>query len=197
MTNQMHQIRYPLELSFKFFALAPQIRLTDANGQLLMYIQEKFFALRENITVFKDQNRDQKLYSIKADRIIDFSACYRISDRSDANVGLIRRQGMRSLWKATYEICNAQDMNVGVLHEENPWIKVLDTFLSEIPFLNMLVNPSYLVEYKGNTVLRLVKKPSLFEKHFTIEKVGSIPEKDEILLILSCIMTTFLERDRG
>lgn len=190
-------LNYPLTLSFKIIALAPQVRVLDASGNLVMYVRQKILALREDVKVFADEQQQRQLFQIKADRIIDFSAQYNITAIGGGPVGSVKRQGMRSLWKATYDIRDPFGGEVGLIHEENPWLKVLDGLLSEIPFLGMLVNPAYLVDLRGQTVLYLKKQPAFFEGRFTLDKRGEFSEADEKLLLSSVLMMLMLERSRG
>jgi hypothetical protein len=112
-------------------------------------------------------------------------------------MGSVKRQGMKSIWRATYNIITASGGELGLIHEESPWLKVLDSFLSEIPFLGMLVNPSYLVDVMGKTILRLKKMPAVFESKFKLDKLVDFDDKDENLILLSLIMMILLERIRG
>ena len=66
-------MNYPLKLSFKLLAIASQIYIRDANGQLLGYVKQKLLKLKEDINVFADEQQTQHLYNIKADRVLDFS----------------------------------------------------------------------------------------------------------------------------
>jgi len=188
---------YPLTLSFKLLALAPQIKITDANGQTILYVRQKLLALKEDIKIFADEQQQTQLYQIKADRVIDFSAQYNIATTSGAAVGAIKRQGMRSLWKATFDLKDTSGAAVGLIHEENPWIKVLDALVSDIPFVGMFINPAYLIDLRGQTMLYLKKQPALFEGRFTLEKRADFSEADERLLVSSVIMMLLLERMRG
>ena len=64
-------MNYPLKLSFKLLAIASQIYVRDANGNLLGYVKQKLFKLKENIDVFADEGQTQLLFNIKADRMLD------------------------------------------------------------------------------------------------------------------------------
>ncbi|MGH2523277.1 MAG: hypothetical protein ACRDH2_12300, partial [Anaerolineales bacterium] len=109
----------------------------------------------------------------------------------------VKRQGMKSLWKATYNIMDAGGGEVGLIREENPWLKVLDSVVSDIPFVGMFINPAYLVELRGQNVLYLKKQPAVFEGKFNLEKRGDFSESEEGLLLPSIIMMLMLERSRG
>ena len=188
---------YPLTLSFKIVALAPQVRITDSTGQLVMYVRQKLLALKEDVKIFADEAQQRQLFQIKADRVLDFSARYDITASGGGPVGAIKRQGMRSLWKATYDILDPAGSAAGQIHEENPWVKVLDSFASEIPFLGMLINPAYLVDLRGQPALYLKKQPAFFEGKFTLDKRADFSDADEKLLLSSVVMMLMLERQRG
>jgi hypothetical protein len=188
---------YPLTLSFKIIAFNPQVKITDAAGQTVLYVKQKALALREAVKVFADEAQSNQLYSINANKILDFSAQYNIADAYGGAVGHVKRQGMRSLWKATYNIVDAAGGDVGLVHEENAWLKFLDALVSDIPFASMLINPAYLVDLRGQNVLYLKKQPAFFEGRFILSKRADLSEADERLLLPAIIMVLMLERSRG
>ena len=49
-------MNYPIELSFKLLAIASQIYIRDANGQLTGYVKQKLFKLKEDINIFADES---------------------------------------------------------------------------------------------------------------------------------------------
>jgi hypothetical protein len=194
-------------MSFKILAVAPQIFIKDAAGQEVMYVKQKLFKLKEAIQVFADQSQSQQLYMINADRVLDFSARYNFTNTQGANLGAIKRQGMRSLWKASYDILEGDTVKFHV-QEENAFIKLLDGLFSEIPIVGMfsgyIFNPAYLITRPamtgeaGPTVMRLNKNPAFLESSFTVEKVDpSLTQREEEQILLSLLMMILLERQRG
>ena len=195
-------MNYPLQLSFKLLAIASQIYVRDANGQLLGYVKQKLFKFKEDINVFADEAQTQHLYNIKADRVIDFSAKYNFTAASGQPLGSIKRKGMRSILKANYEVYDEHDSQVYKIREENAWIKVIDSLLGEIPVLGMftgyLFNPAYIVErMDGTQVARLKKQPAFFEGVFQLEPLTQIAPEEEARMLLSVLAMTLLERARG
>jgi hypothetical protein len=190
-------LNYPLNLSFKLIALSPQVRVTDASGQLIYYIKQKAFALKEDVKIFSDEGQTNQVYQIKADKIIDWSATYTITTPDGSVLGAVKRAGMKSLWKSHYTIRDAAGTDVGLIHEENPWIKVLDGLVSDIPFVGMWINPAYLLDLNGSTRLYLKKQPAFFEGKFAIDKRGEFTDEEERIMIPSVIMMMMLERARG
>ena len=129
-------MRFPLDLRFKIVAIAPQISVTDASGELLMYVKQRAFKLKESVTVFRDADQTRPIYRIAADRVLDISAQYRIDDEGGSPLGVLRRQGMRSLWRAHYEVYRG-GVPFLTIREEKPWVKLVDGLVGEIPILGL------------------------------------------------------------
>jgi hypothetical protein len=205
-------MQYPLELTFKFWALTPQISVIDAQGNQVFYVRQKLFKLKEVINIFADEQRTQQTHTIKADRIIDFSARYNFykgdqgpqskgGAKGGAELGAIKRHGWKSIWKSRYDIFDGETVTF-TLQEEDPWVKVFDYLFSEIPvvgwFTGYVFNPSYLVaRTDGTPIMRLQKKPTFMSRIFTIEQMGKLDSQEEESILLSLIMMILLERRRG
>ncbi len=194
-------LNYPLDLRFKIVTVGTRVRVMDASGRLVAYVRKKKFKLREDVGVYGDEDQRDLLFRLKADRVPNFGASYAISGPDGRPVGAVRRHGMRSLWRSAYGLADASGTEVGAIHEENPWVKVLDGLLESVPFGDSLgglfFNPAYLVDLRGRSVLRLQKKRSVFESAFRLEKLGDFTEEEEPLLLASVVMMILLERDRG
>jgi uncharacterized protein YxjI len=194
-------LNYPLDMSFKVVAINPQVRVTDASGRLIAYVKQKAFRLKEDITIFADEGQTQPLYRMNANRILDFNAAYNITTPQGQLIGQVRRPGLRTLWKANYPIFDMSGNQMGLIHEENAWVKVMDALFGEIPVLGIfsgyVFNPAYLVDVRGQTALYLKKQPAFLEGKFRVEQRGPMYEQDEPLVISSIIMSLMLERMRG
>lgn len=194
-------MNYPIELSFKLLALASQIYVRDAQGNLVFYVKQKLFKLKEAITVFADEGQTQPLYTINADRVLDFSARYHFAVMNGAPFGSVKRQGMKSIWKARYDIMDGENV-VMTIQEENGWVKVVDALVGEIPIVGMftgyIFNPTYLVARPdGTPVMRITKQPAFFESKFKLEQIGQFHPQEELRMTLGVLMMLLLERSRG
>ena len=195
-------MQFPLSLSFKILALAPQVYVRDASGVVQMYVRQKLMKLKEAVTVFADESQTTPLYTINADRVIDWSARYNIAEAGTGTpLGSVKRQGMRSIWKAHYEV-ERDGAVVMTVREANPWVKVMDHVLGEIPGIGLLtgyfLHPAYLVSSAdGMQIMKLVKEPAFMEGRFRLESTSAASEADEKLAVLSLLMMLLLERARG
>jgi uncharacterized protein YxjI len=195
-------MNYPIDLTFKLLALASQIYIRDANGNLLGYVKQKLFKLKEDINVFSDESQNRLLFNIKADRVLDFSARYNFTDGNGQFLGSIKRQGMRSIWKAHYEIFDARNQQVLQIREQNPWTKVFDALIGEVPVVGMftgyLFNPAYIMTRMDDSpVLILKKQPAFFESKFQLLAQNQISAQEENLVLLGSLMLALMERSRS
>ncbi len=200
-THARAMMNYPLEMSFKILALAPQIRVTDASGNLVVYVKQKMFKLKEHVNVFADEAQQEKLCEIRTNKIIDFSACYRFTDPAGNDFGGVQRKGMRSIWRAHYQVLDGEDL-VFDIREESAMVKMVDGIFGEIPILGGLTgyffHPSYLITRPdGTPVLRFKKQPAFWEGKFKIEKLGELQDHEDIRSLMAILMMTLLERRRG
>lgn len=195
-------VQYPLTMSFKILALAPQIKVTDVNGDVVCYVKQKMFKLKEAVNVFQDASQQQLLCEIKADRIIDWSANYHFYDTSGESFGSVRRKGMRSIWRAHYETFNEDGQHESTISELNPMAKVADSVLGELPIVGMfsgyLFHPKYqLTDLSNQPRMTLAKQPAMWEGKFLIEKMYDYDDVAELRDLMSLLMMTLLERARG
>ena len=198
----MQNLQYPLFLKFKLTTLSSDFTITDSNENSLAYVRQKMFKLKEDVVVFNNESKSQENFRIKANQWIDFNASYAITDSFGKNLGKIARKGMRSIWKATYNIFDQNDTQKYKVQEENAWVKVLDGMVGEIPIIGMFtgyfLNPSYIVhDNNGKEIYRLKKMPSFFGRKFQLDQINDIPDHEETLVVLSLMMMVLLERAKG
>lgn len=195
-------MNYPLTVSFKLLALLSQLTVTDASGATVCYLKRKF-SWKEKLTIYSDSGQTQPLYEIEANKAIAVSPVYTFREvATGVELGSVTCNGWKSLWNIDYQIRpTGMDNATLAIDEENPWIKVIDSILGEIPVLGLatsfLFHPAYLVKRGDTKVLRLVKKPSLFESKFELEKHGELSANEEKLALLGLMVMVLAARSRG
>ncbi len=194
-------MNFPLELNFKKIALSPQVKVTDASGNVVLYTKQKAFKLKEAVTIFADVEQTRPLYTINADRVLDFNAKFNIADATGRHIGAVARKGRKSIWRAEYDVLDGGGPSM-TIREENGWVKVADALFGELPiagiFSGYVFNPTYLMtNASGAPLMRLSKQPAFMQGKFRIEKLGVMSESDETRAVLSFLMMVLLERRRG
>ena len=89
----MQGIKFPIKFSFNITTLSNDFTATDASGKTIAYVKQKMFKLKEDISIFNNQNKTQLNYKINADKWIDFSAAYSFKNSKGQEVGKIARKG--------------------------------------------------------------------------------------------------------
>lgn len=200
--NTMATFSFPLEFEFKVTSLVNDFIAKDASGKTIGYVRQKMFKFKEAITVYTNDSKKDVLYTINADRVIDFNANYAFTDAGGKQLGRIGRRGAKSILKAHYEIFDTESDMEFLIREENPWAKVFDVLLSEVPLLGMFTgyffNPKYIVTRKdGTQVARLSKEASFFGRRFKLDQLSKIEKGEDERMLLGLMMMSLLERRRG
>ena len=205
----MTHFQYPLKLRFKLVALAPRIIVTDASGQEVMFISQKTFKLREDVRVYQTQSKERELFSIRAEKIMDFNTRYNFTySPQERHIGSVKARGWRSIWSATYFIDDPNGNTNLVITEDNPWVKVMDALFMEIPFMGVFAgyvfHPSYTC-YRGSDrqdlnepIMQIKKESGFFEGIYTIHTLtDQMKQVEEMQAILSFALMVQFMRRRG
>lgn len=198
----MKDLKFPIHFSFKIGTFANDFTAKDANGRTVAYVKQKLFKLKEAITIYSDENKTHVDYTIAANQWLDFSAAYAFKDAKGTNIGKVARKGWASIWKANYEIIDQHDTLQYRVSESNPWVKVLDSVVGEIPvlgfFTGYMFHPTYNVtNLRDEVIVKLKKQPSFFGKEFKLELIKPIDNNDDDRIMLGLMMLILLERRRG
>ena len=198
----MKNIQFPVKFTFKIGTLSNDFLVEDAMGNDIGYVRQKMLKMIDEVVVYGNDLKSNILFTIKANKWIDFSATYTFTNQLGQEIGRIGRKGWASIWKARYEIFDEKANQDLLIQEENGWVKVADAVLSEIPILGLftgyLFNPSYIVTRPdGTEVIRLKKQPSLIGRRFLLEKLNNFEPGEEERVILGLMMMILMERRRG
>ncbi|AUC82049.1 hypothetical protein [Lacinutrix sp. Bg11-31] len=198
----MKDLKFPLHFSFNIGTLSNDFTAKNTDGTTVAYVKQKMFKLKEAITIYSNSNKTDIAYTIAANQWLDFSAAYALKDADGSIIGKVARKGWASIWKANYEIIDQNEKVQYHIKESNPWVKVVDSILGEIPILGFftgyMFHPTYNVtNLRDEVIVQLKKEPSFFGKEFKVELVKPIDNDDDDRIMLSLMMMVLLERRRG
>ncbi len=117
----------------KFFRIfGGSFLFKDMNDQVVAYSKQKRFKLKEDIVLYSDETCTQPLLSIKARSMIDLWSTYDIVDLTTGeNLGAARRKGLKSIFKDTWKILDANGNEYAELFEDS--IAIVRRFIPFIP----------------------------------------------------------------
>lgn len=192
---------YPIKYTFKRIALANKVTAVDANGNTLLYAHQKLLKIREKILLYTDDTQATVVGELNADKVIDFSVTQSFTDVQGQLKLKVKRVGKASIWRAHFEIMNAQDVRVFTVREDRAWIKVIDTLMSEIPIIGLLTgyvfNPVYnILNEAGERVGQIVKQPAFLESSYVLNLDNPAVDSEGLLPVGTLTVIT-RERSRG
>src|SRR3989344_1720762 len=156
-----------LLLAQKMLALGNKYIVTDAGSNVLLYSKQKLFSLKEDFRFYTDQAETSEFLKISAQNIIDFSGKYTVSDSSSGAVlGIIKREGLRSLLRGKWLILSPSEEMIAEVHEDSIVLAVLRRVFDFIT----LVIPVKFDIVKGDTALGVIeKKRALIRDRYYID----------------------------
>lgn len=118
-----------------FFSLFGRTFKILSNGELVFYVQQKLFKLKEAINVYSDSSKEHSRLEIKARNVIDFSATYDVTDsETQEHVGSLSRKGFRSMFRDTWLIQTNDGTEIGKIEEDSGILAIIRRlFLKIIP----------------------------------------------------------------
>jgi hypothetical protein len=153
---------------FKLFGAAFYLRTTD--GRLLAYSKQKAFKLKEDIRVFADEAQTVELLHIQADRVIDFSAAYRVVDsQAGEPIGALRRKGWSSMFRDSWEILDPHGTVRARVIEDSQWKALVRRF---VDWASLLMPQKFLIQVDGRTVATMKQNHNVFAPKFFVDLTG-------------------------
>ncbi len=164
-------------------------RIFDDYGRLIGYTKAKGFKLKEDIRIYTDENMHDELFMIKADRIIDISANYVVTDSKTGDViGIISRQGFKSFLRDSWVIKDPDQRIVYQIKEDNIVLAMVRRTLTN------LIPAKYLLLEDGQESGCIFKQNfNPFLLHFTANLANWNPQLDKRLAIASIILLLNIE----
>lgn len=128
----VYESRYVARKSwFKVFGAS--FRLLGPDGILRFFVKQRAFRLREELTVFADEQQTRPMLRIRARQVLDISATYDVTDANTGEVaGALRRGGVRSILRDRWVLLAPGDTAIGTLDEDSALMALLRRFLSNL-----------------------------------------------------------------
>jgi uncharacterized protein YxjI len=76
----------------------------DEEGELVAFVQQKTFALKEDLRFYADEAKTTELFRLKARQRFDPTARYKVTDAEGAEIGEIAKAFKRSLARSTWRV---------------------------------------------------------------------------------------------
>jgi uncharacterized protein YxjI len=127
----------------KITAFANQYRVyEDADGQpgkLIAFAHQKRLALKEKITFYTDESKQEAAFTLQARNVMELAGTYDIVDANGETLGTLRKQFKESLLRSTWHIHEPnRDEPFLTLTERSIPIAVIRRVWSFVPYIGDL-----------------------------------------------------------
>ena len=173
--------------------LDKKFRILDSNDNLIGMCVQKGLKLVEDIRVYTDEDQRRESISIRADRVIDFSAVYNVADsETGAFLGSWKRQGLQSIVRDSWVLYDANDNVIGKLEEDSPTLALVRRFLC-----NLIPQTYYLKNSYGVTVATYEQtfNPFIYGLKVKMSKNKNVPHK-KLLMAGAMLLATIEGRQQ-
>jgi uncharacterized protein YxjI len=177
-------------LKRQVFALTGKLRFYDPQGNLVLFVAQKMFRLREDIRVYSDESKTQELLLIKARNIVDWAAAYDVADSATGQkVGVLRRKGWKSMLRDEWEVLDVNDQPIGRLFEDSAGRALLRRLL-----LGSLLPQDYDMTIGETRVADLRQKFTLFGYQMILDfGMDTTGKLDHRLGIAAAVLLAIIE----
>lgn len=103
-------------------------------GPVVAFAEQKRLALKEQVTLYTDESRQQALAGFRARKVLDLAGEYDVLDHSGTPIGMFRKDFARSLLRSTWHL---QQPGLPTLtgKERNAMVAVLRRFSDSLSWL--------------------------------------------------------------
>lgn len=123
----------PLLFRKKFQPAGQKFLVYDEKGNLLLFIKQKAFKLREDIRAYSDESQTNEVLYIQARQILDFSAAYDVIDsQKNEKVGVLARKGLKSIIRDEWELMNVDEQSIGKIQEDSTALALIRRFITTL-----------------------------------------------------------------
>jgi len=170
-----------------------EVFITDQSDNVLLWIKQKGFKLKEAIHVYSDPSKSEERLSIQARKVMDFNAAFDVIDpQTGEKIGGMRRKGWSSMIQDEWQILDVDDNQIGSIHEDTMLMALLRRFLTA------LIPQTYEFKVNGETVAQLKQhfNPFLFKGDFQMAPQGS-DKLDPRLATAGIVLLMIMEGRQG
>ncbi|MEM7166401.1 MAG: hypothetical protein AAF581_13115 [Planctomycetota bacterium] len=169
--------------------LGAKFHIYDSDGNVVLFSKQKAFKLKEDIRVYTDDTMAEERLMIRARSIIDFSAAYDVVDSvSQRKIGALRRQGMKSFVRDSWQILDADDNLIAPLEEDSTAMALVRRFLAN------LIPQKFHVDVGGKPAVRYAQRfnPFIFKMDVSLDS-ASDGVIDPLLALAAGILLVAIE----
>ncbi len=115
-----------------FSFLGNKFHIYAPSGDLRFFVKQKAFKLKEAITVYTDESMSTPILTIQARSVLDFSGAYDVTTPSGEHVGVLKREGLKSMLRDEWTVMDSDNNPVGKIQEDSMLAAMLRRLFSNL-----------------------------------------------------------------
>jgi len=168
--------------------LGRKFRIYAPDGSLVAFVKHPIFKLRQEYTIFTDESETVPLMHVKARQVIGFNINFDVFDAASGQmVGSIRRKGLKSIFRDTFELLGPGDQIVGMCEEEGAALlrRIFPILLGK-----------WKIELQGQLIGQIRQVFRFFVKEFTLDLSQNQNRMDPRFAIALAVFALTMEAAR-
>jgi hypothetical protein len=126
-------------------------RILGPAGEVVLVAEKEGFKLKEQIHVYRQENRVEPVFGIFARQVLDFAATYDVVDLlTNQKLGALQRKGWQSIARDEWQILDPWDRAVGQVIEDSMAMALVRRFISNLIPQNYdgLINGAKVMDFR-------------------------------------------------
>lgn len=144
----------------------------SGKGLLLAFAEQKRFTMKEEVKFFKEEQKQNIVFSVKAEKVLDIHGRFFVTDENNRQIGVIRKSFKSSLLRSTYELMDSNEKLTAIVQERSQGLAIFRRVWEFIPYASDI---PFLFKYHFNfidpetkEVLGLYTKTTRFRDHYEL-----------------------------
>jgi uncharacterized protein YxjI len=181
LTTQSH---YVIKRPFWSF-FERTFRVFTGDGQLIMFVRHPLLRLREEFMVFADEAQTRPLLRVKSKQVIAINFSFDVHDAATgALLGSVQKRGLRSIFRDTFLIFDANGTEIGRCEEHGA--AILRRFIP-------LLTSRHDITVQGAQVATIRQIFRFFTKEFEVELAPGVGDPR---FVMACALLALIAESR-
>ena len=148
-------------------------------GPPIAYVRQKKLAIKEHIRFCADENETQELFHIQAQTWLDTGGSrYDVVDAQDGKIGLLHHEFGKSLLRTTWNVSNAAGEQVAVARERSQVMAILRRGIDFVPDIGGLIPIPYNFDLlSGEQVIGRIDRKFQLRDRYVLDLSGDADKK--------------------
>ena len=165
------------------FSWSRVYRVFAPDGSLSGVVEQPWFRLRTELTLYADEAQTEPIFVIKNRRLAAVNMEHDLFDaRTGQRLGVLRTRGLRSLFRDTWDILDADERPAGLMIEDGPW------FWRRIA---KFIPGRHHIELGGRTVAHIEQVFHFFRREFELD-ILQVDDPIEPRFAIACALIAMM-----